>query len=120
MPTNLSSLFKQRRLARGLSVSQLARQCQYRNLSKGCRKIYGFESDGEIERGLFTKLAAILEVDHETITRLAEQDRVEFIRRWNEWADEPIEPYLAIRAIPGVIISKDPGLFTNMLDVVIF
>ncbi len=105
--THLSEHFKQCRLQEGLSVSDLARLCGYRNLSKGCNKIGRFEAEGEIERGLFNKMAAILEVDQPTVVRLAELDRVEFIRQWNEWADERIEPHLGIRAIPGVMICKD-------------
>lgn len=106
MATHLSRHFKQRRLAKGLSLSQIARLCGYRNICKACNKIVRFEREGEIEGGLFRKLAFLLAIDENTITRLAAEDRTEYLSNWNRWADEPIEPYLTIRAIPGVIFAQ--------------
>jgi hypothetical protein len=38
---------------------------------------------------------------------LIEQDRREFIQRWNKWADEPITPHLVVRVIPGVYFEEE-------------
>jgi transcriptional regulator with XRE-family HTH domain len=113
--TRLSQLFKQRRLAKGLRVSDLAQRCGYRNLSKGSRRINDFEDTGGIDERLFVKLANILEIDEETIARLAEQDQAEFLRNWNEWADQPIKPHVIVRAIPGFMVSPKlpPGVTTQ-------
>lgn len=115
MSTHLSRFFKERRLAKGLRVSELARHCGYKNLSKGSRRINDFEASGGIDERLFVKLANILEVDEETISRLAEQDQAEFLRNWNEWADEPVEPCVVVRAIPGCMVSPKipPGVTTQ-------
>jgi transcriptional regulator with XRE-family HTH domain len=115
MATRLSQLFKQRRLAKGLRVSELARLCGYKNLSKGSRRINDFEDSGGIDERLFVKLANILGVDETTIARLAEQDQAEFLRNWNEWADQPIKPHVIVRAIPGFLVSPKipPGVTTQ-------
>lgn len=115
MATRLSQHFKQCRLAKGLRVSELARRCGYRNLSKGSRRINDFEASGGIDERLFVKLANILEIDEETIAWLAEQDQAEFLRNWNEWADQPIRPHVIVRAIPGFMVSPKipPGVTTQ-------
>lgn len=107
MATHLSEHFKQRRLAKGLRLSEVARLCGYRQttLGKGSRRINDFENTGSIDEGLLVKLANVLEVGEETIARLSEQDHEEFVRNWNEWADEPVEPSLVVRAIPGFMVS---------------
>jgi hypothetical protein len=107
MTTNLSRFFQQRRLALGLRHGEAARRMGYKSLAGACNKLTYFEERGEILADLLVKLAAVLGVDHATIQRLMEQDRQEYLEAWNKWADEPIEPYLVIRAIPGFMISKD-------------
>jgi hypothetical protein len=66
-----------------------------------------FEERGDILTDLFQKLAAALEIDDTTIQRLLEQDRREFVQRWNEWANEPIKPHLVFRAIPGAYFEQE-------------
>lgn len=105
MATRLSKFFQQRRLERGLRLSDLARLCGYLNISRGCNRIKNFEGCGGIDARLFAKLATALKIDESTIARLAEQDREEYLRNWNEWADQYQTPHVCVRAIPGVIIS---------------
>lgn len=113
--TNLSRFFRQRRLDLGLRYADVARRMGHTNLSKGSRRVSDFEDTGGIDEGLLVKLANILEVDEETIARLSEQDHEEFLRNWNEWADEPVEPCVVVRAIPGFMVSPSipPGLTTQ-------
>lgn len=113
--TNLSRFFRQRRIASGLRLSKIASLCGYVNLGKGSRRVNDFEETGSIDEGLLVKLANILDVDEATIARLSQQDYEEFLRNWNEWADEPVEPCVVVRAIPGFMVSPSipPGLTTQ-------
>ena len=56
MPAHLGNYFRKVRLAKGLSLGQLARQVGYRNISKGCRRIQNFETSGQITPHVLTKL----------------------------------------------------------------
>lgn len=107
MTTNLSRYFQQRRLSVGLRHGEVAKRMGYKSLAGACNKIIYFEERGEIVAPVLVKLAAVLGIDQATIQELMEQDRREYLEAWNKWADEPIEPYLVIRAIPGFMISKD-------------
>jgi transcriptional regulator with XRE-family HTH domain len=115
MATQLAKYFQQRRLERGLRLSELARLCGYGNLSRGCNRLHRFESQGAIARTLLDRLVRVLEVDPNIVAQLAEQDRVEFVRKWNAWADQPIKPHVVMRAMPAVFVSQDlpPELTTQ-------
>lgn len=118
MSTNLSAYFRQRRLDLGLRYADVARRMGYTNLSKGSRRVSDFEDTGGIDEGLFLKLANILDVDEETIARLSEQDHADFLQQWQEWADEPVEPSVVVRAIPGFMVSPKipPGLTQDQME----
>ena len=107
MATNLSAHFKQQRLRLGLRVGDVARRMGYTRIVGTANKIVMFEEEGDIRAELFRKLAVALEIDEATINRLIEQDRREFVQRWNDWADQPIEPHLVFRAIPGVYFRQE-------------
>ena len=49
---------------------------------------------------------------------LIEQDRREFIQQWNKWADQPIEPHMVVRVIPGVYFEKEipPSLSSEAME----
>ncbi|MCH8828042.1 MAG: helix-turn-helix transcriptional regulator [Planctomycetes bacterium] len=102
MRSQLARHFRTVRKERDLSLSQLARLIGYKNVTKGCNKITKFEQRGEIHAGLLWKLADALSIDPTTIDKLIEQDRREFYRVWNEWADVPISPFIVIRLLPAV------------------
>jgi hypothetical protein len=107
MATNLSRFFRQRRLAFGLRPGAVAQRMGYKSIVGAANKIVRFEETGEILAAVLVKLAAVLEIDHSTIQRLMDEDRRQFLNDWNRWADEPIEPHVIFRAIPGVMVSKD-------------
>ena len=102
MRSRLANHFRSVRKERDLSLSQLARLVGYTNVTKGSNKIQKFEQRGEIHTDLLWKLADELDIDKTTIDTLVEQDRREFVRVWNEWANEPIRPHIVIRLIPAV------------------
>ncbi|NLF69661.1 MAG: helix-turn-helix domain-containing protein [Candidatus Anammoximicrobium sp.] len=107
MPTHLSKFFRQRRIALGLRLSDLARRCGYQNLSKGSNRIDRFENTGEIHVLLYPKLADALGIDRETCERLNEEDRQQARREWLEYINTPVEPTLVVRALPGCFIGRD-------------
>ena len=107
MATNLSSFFRQRRIALGLRPGAVARLMGYKSIVGACNKLIYFEERGEIPADLLVKLAAALGIDQATVQRLIDEDRRQFLEDWNKWADQPIEPYVVIRAIPGFPITKD-------------
>ena len=111
MPTHLSRLFQGRRLEQRLGLRQLARQCDYINLTKGARRIQRFEGGGMSVPDLLQKLAIVLDISDEEIHRGIQADKVE----WEQWADEPIEPQLIARLCAAAYSHKSipPDLCTD-------
>jgi hypothetical protein len=107
LATNLSTYFRQRRLKLGLRLGEVVRRMGYRRIAGAANKIVTFEEEGDIRADLFEKLAAALDIDDGTIQRLIAQDHREFVERWNKWADQPIEPHLVVRVIPGVFFEEE-------------
>jgi len=93
MKTNLSRFFRQRRIEQRLSFGEVARRCGYRNIAKGRNRIDKFETCGEIHAELFENLATALDISNDDIRRQVAADKKE----WEQWADEPVEPYLIVR-----------------------
>jgi hypothetical protein len=106
MATHLSNYFWQRRLQLNLRVGDVVRRMGYRSIFGVSNKIVMFEETGDIPADLFKKMAAVLSIDEPTIQRLMERDWQDFVEEWDEWADQPIQPHLVIRAIPGVFIRQ--------------
>jgi HEAT repeat protein len=77
----------------------------YRNLVRPAKKIARFEERGDIAFALFTKLAAVLNIDEATIQRLMEKDRMDLVSCWNQWANQPITPHLIVRLAPGFFMG---------------
>ena len=115
MRSQLADHFRQQRKERGLSLAELARHLGYKNPTKGCNKIQKFEQRGEVHTDFLRKLADSLGIDAATVVSLIEQDRREFCKVWNEWADVPISPHLVVRLIPAVYKSEPlPGSVTTL------
>ena len=106
MATHLSDYFRQQRLHLGLRLGDVARRMGYRSIAGTANKLVLFEELGDIRLDLFEKLKSALEIDDATVKRLIEQDRREFVERWNKWADEPITPHLVVRVMPGVYFEE--------------
>ena len=107
MSTHLSNFFKQKRIALGLRLPDVARRCGYQNVSKGSNRIDRFEQTGDVHPILYVKLAAALGIDAETCDRLNGEDARQARREWLEYINTPIESHIVFRAIPGVFIGKD-------------
>ena len=109
--SHLSQLFRQRRLEKKFGFGEVARRCGYRNVSKGCNRIQKFEDGDEIDTELFQKLAAVLDISDADIARSIEADKAE----WEQWVDEPIEPYLVLRLMAAFYSHKSipPNIHTD-------
>ena len=102
MESALAHHFASVRRRKGLGLAQLARMVGYQNVSKGCRRIDNFEKFGLIHEQLLVKLAAALGIDHQTATRLIEEDRQRYLRDWEQWANTPIRPSIILGHIGGI------------------
>ncbi len=76
MKSNLAEYFSTIRRRQGIGLGQLARMVGYRNVGKGASRIDKFEKYGQIHEDLLIKLAAALGIDHQTVARLIEEDRL--------------------------------------------
>jgi hypothetical protein len=107
MATRLSAYFRKRRLDLGLRPGEVARRIGYKSIVACANKLCQFEQTGSIRGDLLLKIAAVLEIDTPMIEKLIEEDRREHFEAWSEWANEPIRPYLAIKAIAGVFCHQN-------------
>lgn len=106
MKSHLAQYFSMVRRNQGISLAQLARYCGYRNVSKGSRRIDQFEKFGQIHEDLLVKLAAALGINQETIARLVEEDRREYLAEWEQWVNTPIKPSVILGHIGGFSWSE--------------
>lgn len=116
MRSRLAKHFQRTRKELGLSLPQLARLLGYQNITKGCNKIQKFEQRGEVHVDLLRKLADLLGVNEATIETLVEHDHREFVAQWNEWANEPIQPYMVVRLMPAAYLHKDLPVDVTTVD----
>lgn len=116
MSTRLSRHFQEARLARGLKPSELARLASCENILKNGNRIRQFEMTGDISQELFDKLAAVLEIDAATVEKLVEEDRREFLKKWLEWVNQPVTPYLVERLIAAVYRKMPVPSEITMMD----
>ncbi len=97
------------RQQRDLMPAQLAARLGASNLAKVGSLIRGFELGEPISDHWLQRLIAELQPDPAELRRCLELDQAEALEQlerervvWEAWADEPIEPFLTIRYIPGV------------------
>jgi len=108
------------RVDRKLKPGQLASIMQASNISKIGSLIRQFELTGEISQYWFKKLIKALNPPKDASQKCIKQDQEahrkeieEQKKKWNQWADNPIDPYLTIRYIPAVYVTKSiPTSFT--------
>jgi transcriptional regulator with XRE-family HTH domain len=96
--SHLGEFFRKRRAERKLSLGQVSRLLNYRNVTKGCNRIQAFEGGGKVAPDLLRKLAEVLEVGPDEIRQAAYED----YRDWLAWASEPIRPHLVVRLLAAV------------------
>ena len=90
------------RIDRELKPGQLASIMQARNISKIGSLIRQFELTGEISPYWFKKLISELNPQKDVLQKCITQDIEEQKKKWNQWADTKIDPYLTIRYIPAL------------------
>lgn len=103
MPNNLGEFLKDRRVARGLRRSEVARLLGYENVSKGSARLHSLEEGRWVSRDFLVRLIEALQIEPQVVQDLIEQDRKEHIAAWEKWADQPTPMTAAIRLIPGFI-----------------
>ena len=95
MKSHLGSHFRETRIAKGLSLGQLARRVGYKNINKGCRRIATFERTGQVTAELLRKMTFTLGIGSEVIEELLDEDQ----REYRRWLSEPVKPYVVIRLL---------------------
>ena len=118
---HVARLFESLRLQRGLRPGELAARLGAANLSKVGGLIRTFELGEPICDHWLEKLVAELQPDPAELRRCLELDQAEAMKHlererlaWEAWADQPIQPYLAIRRWPlsrGDEIKEVPWRF---------
>src|SRR4051794_2319034 len=96
--SHLGDFFRNRRIERKFTLSQVARLLGYENLSRGCNRINAFEAGGKVHPDLLGKLAKVLEVGAEEVRQRVAED----YQDWLAWANEPIRPYMVVRLLACV------------------
>ena len=105
------------RIDRELKPGQLASIMQARNISKIGSLIRQFELTGEISPYWFKKLISELNHQKDVLQKCITQDIEEQKKKWNQWADTKIDPYLTIRYIPALYVTKSiPKAFTSLRE----
>jgi hypothetical protein len=107
MSTHLSRHFERLRLERGLRPGQLAGLMGCSNQPKIGGRIRQFEITGSISQELLKKLMAVLDVEDAVVEQLLAADHREYLEKWLDWANSPIQPYLLLR-IMAAIYQKEP------------
>ena len=122
--THVSRYLANLRIDRELKPGQLASIMQARNISKIGSLIRQFELTGEISLYWFKKLISELNPQKDVLQKCITEDQEahrkqieEQKKKWNQWADTPIDPYLTIRYIPAVYVTKSiPKAFTSLRE----
>ena len=122
--THVSRYLANLRMDRELKPGQLASIMQARNISKIGSLIRQFELTGEISPYWFEKLINVLNPQKDALQKCITQDQEahrkeieEQKKKWNQWADTPIDPYLTIRYMPAVYGTKlIPKTFASLRE----
>lgn len=106
MTTNyLGEWFWGRRGERQWSLGDVTRRLAYSNVSKACRKILAVEREGVADDDFLQRLAAALAISEGVVIYLNRQDRLAYLRAWQEWADQPVPIRVVMRAVPGFMVE---------------
>jgi hypothetical protein len=99
--TKLAEYCRGQRVARRLTLGDLAKLVRATNVSKMARKLDCFEGEGIIKPDLLDSLTIALELNRAEVEDLIRQDEEESLRAWNEWASQWVRPHLITRLIPA-------------------
>lgn len=93
------------RVGHGWPLAEVARRLGYKNVSKGCNKVLAVEREGVADCDFLQRLATALSISEGVVVYLTRQDRLAYLRSWNEWADQPTPIHVVMRAVPGFMLG---------------
>lgn len=105
MTNHLGEWFWGRRTERHWPLGEVARRLGYRNVSKGANKVLRLEREGMADDHFLRLLAAVLGISEGVVVYLTRQDRLAYLRAWQEWADQPTPIRVVMRAVPGFMVE---------------
>jgi hypothetical protein len=105
--TKLGVFIRAERLRRGLTLGQLSHLVDYRNISKGARRLACLEHTGTATPDLLVNVAEALDMDRATVERLADEDRQERLREWEAWVSAPTPMHLVVRLMAAVYARRE-------------
>ena len=102
MTTHLADHFRNKRLALGLRLGDLALRVGYersgRSRAHGCNRLNRFETTGRITEAMLAKVASVLDIPKTKIDELRQED----LRERARWLNEPIRPHMVVRLMAAV------------------
>jgi hypothetical protein len=119
--SHLSRYFAALRQERGLRPGQLAALLGASDPARAGHVIRSFELSGAISTPWLERLSGSLQPDLAELERCrqldqrdAEREEMEQRQQWELWADQPIQPVLTVRYVPGVCGQRPvPRAFCN-------
>jgi hypothetical protein len=110
MNNRLSEKCIAERLARNLSVRDVAVGIGYRNINKGIRRVAAVEEGCGVDSDLLDKIIKFFNWDRAEVEQLVERDRQEYEQDYkqkrNAWLDEPIEPHCIVKPFCGCYLRR--------------
>lgn len=89
-----------------MTLGQLPHLVGYRSLAKGARRIACLEQTGTVTPDLLGNVAEALDLNWATLERLAEENGLDRLRKWEGWASEPVPIQRVIRLMSAVSTKK--------------
>lgn len=104
-------LVRQERVKRNLRFGGLARllfdrDATPRQISRMAQRLVDVERRGLRHNGLVAQLIRVLHLDAALVSDILTAEKAREDEQRRTWSDEPIDPAMHIRAIPGVWITK--------------
>lgn len=84
---------------------EVARRLGYSNVSKACNKVLRVEREGVADADFLRRLAVVLGISEGVVVYLTRQDRLAYLRAWEEWASLPMPVRIVMRAVPGFMVE---------------
>jgi len=111
MTEDFGEVLKGERLTRGLRFGALARlilddDATPKQISRMAQRLVEVERSGRRDKRLVARLVQVLRLDPVLIGNILAAEQAHERERWYEWLNEPVDPVMHIRAIPGVWIAK--------------
>ena len=120
MRSRLGQYTRNARQQQRLTPQDLARRLGYApaRRNKGARRIQTIEKSGLEDPRFIRRVFDELDLDVHTAERLAREDETARKREWEQWADEPIKPFLIVRYGPHWFthIKRDVPEYISTLD----